>query len=117
MGAETVINILDRVILLKGIRGQSTEDAKRTKKVGVVGKYGVRYGASLRKQVKKMEITQHSKYTCTFCGRDAVKRQAVGIWGCRGCKKTMAGGAWTLSTTAAATVRSTTRRLRELMEV
>jgi len=43
--------------------------AKRTKKVGVVGKYGVRYGASLRKQVKKMEITQHSKYTCTFCGR------------------------------------------------
>ncbi|KAF9167534.1 60S ribosomal protein L43 [Actinomortierella ambigua] len=91
--------------------------AKRTKKVGVVGKYGVRYGASLRKQVKKMEITQHSKYTCTFCGRDAVKRQAVGIWGCRGCKKVMAGGAWTLSTTAAATVRSTTRRLREIMEV
>ncbi|KAG0245335.1 60S ribosomal protein L43 [Mortierella sp. GBA43] len=91
--------------------------AKRTKKVGVVGKYGVRYGASLRKQVKKMEITQHSKYTCTFCGRDAVKRQAVGIWKCRGCKKTMAGGAWTLSTTAAATVRSTTRRLRELIEV
>ncbi|KAG0005032.1 60S ribosomal protein L43 [Modicella reniformis] len=93
------------------------EFAKRTKKVGVVGKYGVRYGASLRKQVKKMEITQHSKYTCTFCGRDAVKRQAVGIWKCRGCKKTMAGGAWTLSTTAAATVRSTTRRLRELIEV
>ncbi|KAK3848679.1 MAG: 60S ribosomal protein L37a [Linnemannia gamsii] len=91
--------------------------AKRTKKVGVVGKYGIRYGASLRKQVKKMEITQHSKYTCTFCGRDAVKRQAVGIWKCRGCKKTMAGGAWTLSTTAAATVRSTTRRLREIMEV
>ncbi|KAG0224828.1 60S ribosomal protein L43 [Actinomortierella wolfii] len=96
---------------------ESTGWAKRTKKVGVVGKYGVRYGASLRKQVKKMEITQHSKYTCTFCGRDAVKRQAVGIWGCRGCKKVMAGGAWTLSTTAAATVRSTTRRLRELMEV
>ncbi|KAF9333913.1 60S ribosomal protein L43 [Podila minutissima] len=91
--------------------------AKRTKKVGVVGKYGVRYGASLRKQVKKMEITQHSKYTCTFCGKDSVKRQAVGIWNCRGCKKTMAGGAWTLSTTAAATVRSTTRRLREIMEV
>ncbi len=46
-----------------------TQQAKRTKKVGVVGKYGVRYGASLRKQVKKMEITQHSKYTCTFCGK------------------------------------------------
>ena len=49
-----------RNILLQG---------KRTKKVGVVGKYGTRYGASLRKTVKKMEITQHSKYTCTFCGK------------------------------------------------
>jgi len=28
-----------------------------------------RYGASLRKQVKKMEISQHAKYTCTFCGK------------------------------------------------
>ncbi|CAO3590378.1 unnamed protein product [Absidia cylindrospora] len=27
--------------------------AKRTKKVGITGKYGTRYGASLRKQVKK----------------------------------------------------------------
>jgi large subunit ribosomal protein L37Ae len=45
-----------------------------------------------------------------------VKRQAVGIWQCRACRKTMAGGAWTVSTTAAATVRSTTRRLRELLE-
>ncbi|KAJ3040122.1 60S ribosomal protein L43 [Rhizophlyctis rosea] len=89
---------------------------KRTKKVGVTGKYGTRYGASLRKQVKKMEITQHAKYTCTFCGKDAVKRSSVGIWQCRGCRKVLAGGAWTVGTTAAATVRSTVRRLRELTE-
>lgn len=90
--------------------------SKRTKKVGVTGKYGTRYGASLRKQVKKMEITQHSKYTCTFCGKDSVKRTHVGIWKCKGCSKVMAGGAWTLGTTAASTVRSTIRRLRELQE-
>jgi ribosomal protein eL43 len=48
--------------------------AKRTKKVGITGKYGTRYGASLRKTVKKMEISQHSKYTCTFCGKDKMKR-------------------------------------------
>ncbi|KAF9785089.1 putative RPL43B-60S large subunit ribosomal protein, partial [Thelephora terrestris] len=97
---------------------------KRTRKVGVTGKYGTRYGASLRKQVKKMEITQHARYTCTFCGKarrlslniDSVKRKAVGIWSCRACKKTIAGGAWTVSTTAAATVRSTIRRLREITE-
>jgi len=90
--------------------------SKRTKKVGVTGKYGTRYGASLRKQIKKMEITQHARYTCTFCGKDAVKRTNVGIWKCRGCRKSIAGGAWTVSTTAAATVRSTIRRLRELTE-
>ena len=43
--------------------------SKRTKKVGVVGKYGTRYGAALRKQIKKIEISQHAKYTCMFCGK------------------------------------------------
>ncbi|KAF3160938.1 60S ribosomal protein L43 [Orbilia oligospora] len=70
---------------------------KRTKKVGATGKYGVRYGASLRKQVKKMEISQHSKYTCAFCGKTTVKRTAVGIWDCKGCGKKLAGGAYLLS--------------------
>merc|ERR1712139_345501 len=93
--------------------------AKRTKKVGVVGKYGTRYGASLRKTVKKMEITQHAKYTCTFCGKDNMKRQAVGIWKCgtKNCSITVAGGAWNYSTTAAASVRSAIRRLREMKEL
>jgi len=90
---------------------------KRTKKVGVTGKYGVRYGASLRKQVKKMEITQHARYTCTFCGKTTVKRTSVGIWECKSCKKTVAGGAWVVSTPAAAAIRSTIRRLREIAEV
>ena len=90
--------------------------AKRTKKVGVVGKYGTRYGASLRKTIKKMEITQHAKYVCTFCGKDNMKRQAVGIWCCstKNCCVKVAGGAWTYSTTAATSVRSAIRRLREL---
>lgn len=46
-----------------------SQQAKRTKKVGIVGKYGTRYGASLRKMVKKIEISQHAKYTCSFCGK------------------------------------------------
>jgi len=91
--------------------------AKRTKKVGIVGKYGTRYGASLRKMVKKIEVTQHSRYTCSFCGKDSVRRVAVGIWRCRGCKKTVAGGAWVQTTTAAATVRSSIRRLREMHDI
>lgn len=52
------------------IRGASTNiQTKRTKKVGVTGKYGTRYGASLRKTVKKMEITQHARYACPSCGK------------------------------------------------
>ena len=47
---------------------------KRTKKVGICGKYGIRYGASIRKNIKKMEVSQHSKYNCVFCGKDSVKR-------------------------------------------
>merc|ERR1711957_70745 len=90
--------------------------AKRTKKGGIVGKYGTRYGASLRKTVKKMEISQHARYICSFCGKENMKRKAVGIWRCgnNNCRVVVAGGAWNLSTTAAASVRSAVRRLREL---
>lgn len=89
--------------------------AKRTKKVGIVGKYGTRYGSSLRKQVKKMEISQHATYTCMFCGKNSMRRSAVGIWKCRTCKKVYAGGAYSVHTGGAMTVRSTIRRLRETM--
>lgn len=51
------------------MHGLATLQAKRTKKVGIVGKYGTRYGASLRKIIKKMEVSQHSKYACQFCGK------------------------------------------------
>jgi type 1 glutamine amidotransferase len=37
----------------------------RVAQVHITGKYGVRYGASLRKQIKKIEVTQHAKYTCS----------------------------------------------------
>lgn len=90
--------------------------SKRTKKVGITGKYGVRYGSSLRRQTKKLEVQQHSKYDCTFCGKRTVTRGAAGIWSCKSCNKTTAGGAYTVSTAAAFTVRSTIRRLRELAE-
>lgn len=90
--------------------------AKRTKKVGIVGKYGTRYGASLRKIIKKMEVSQHSKYFCNFCGKFSTKRTAVGIWECKACGKVQAGGAYVLNTASAVTVRSTIRRLREAVE-
>lgn len=90
--------------------------AKRTKKVGIVGKYGTRYGATLRKVVKRFEISQHARYVSPFCGKNSVKRQAVGIWKCSRTNKRIAGGAYTLSTTAAVTAKATIMRLKRLRE-
>ena len=43
--------------------------AKRTKKAGVVGKYGTRYGGAIRKIVKKFELQQRASYICPTCGK------------------------------------------------
>ncbi|KAL1787995.1 septin-5 isoform X2 [Sigmodon hispidus] len=90
--------------------------AKSTKKVGIFGKYGTRYGASLWKMVKKIEISQHAKYTCSFCGKTKMRRRAIGIWLCASCMRTVAGGAWTYNTTSAVTVKSAIRRPKELKD-
>eukprot|EP00353_Schmidingerella_taraikaensis_P013792 CAMPEP_0185566798 /NCGR_PEP_ID=MMETSP0434-20130131/214_1 /TAXON_ID=626734 ORGANISM="Favella taraikaensis, Strain Fe Narragansett Bay" /NCGR_SAMPLE_ID=MMETSP0434 /ASSEMBLY_ACC=CAM_ASM_000379 /LENGTH=94 /DNA_ID=CAMNT_0028180823 /DNA_START=28 /DNA_END=312 /DNA_ORIENTATION=+ len=89
---------------------------RRTKKVGVCGKYGTRYGASLRKLLKKIEVSSHAKYECPFCGKVSIKRQVTGIWRCNSCTKTIAGGAFQLATPAATTVRSNIARLRKVRQ-
>jgi large subunit ribosomal protein L37Ae len=86
---------------------------RRTVKVGITGKYGTRYGAKLRKQAKAIEILQRTKYTCPFCGKNSIRRQAVGIWRCRACRRTVAGGAWEFNTSAALTAKTTINRLKK----
>ena len=53
-----------------------------------------------------------SSYACAFCGKNTVKRTCVGIWECKKCGKVLAGGAWSVATPAALTVRSSIQRLR-----
>jgi large subunit ribosomal protein L37Ae len=92
---------------------------KHTVKAGIVGKYGTRSGATNSKVIKKMEITQHAKYMCSFCGKNTVKRSVVGIWKCQAkqCGKTMAGGAYVLSTAAGVTVRTAIARLKKVQKM
>ena len=91
---------------------------RRTVKVGITGKYGTRYGAKLRKQAKAIEILQRTKYTCPFCGKNSIRRFAVGIWRCKACRRSIAGGAWEFATSAALTAKTTINRLKkEVTEV
>lgn len=67
--------------------------------------------------VKRIHLSpRRLQYNCAFCGKTSVKRVVAGIWDCRRCRKTLAGGAYLLATPAAATVRSNTIRLRKAQE-
>lgn len=65
-----------------------------TKKLGPAGRYGARYGSLARKQVTTVERVQRRKHLCQSCGAHAVRREGTGIWKCRKCDHTFAGGAY-----------------------
>lgn len=66
----------------------------RTKKLGITGKFGTRYGATLRKRVKAIEDVQKQWHLCPQCSSKRVKRVSIGIWKCRFCDYTFTGGSY-----------------------
>ncbi|XP_041624541.1 60S ribosomal protein L37a-like [Vulpes lagopus] len=90
--------------------------APKLQKVRIVGKYRTGYGASLKKTVKRIEISQHAKYTCSFCDKTKMKRRAVGIGHHSSCMKTVAGAIWTYSPTSVVRVKSAIRTLKEFKD-
>ncbi len=67
---------------------------RRTKKVGVSGRLGPRYGVKIRRRVKELEIRQKKAHPCPKCQYRAVKRVGTGIWTCNHCGYTFSGGAY-----------------------
>ena len=67
---------------------------KRTKKVGTSGRFGSRYGVRTRTIIRVVEAQQRKKHKCTRCGQENVHRTSTGIWECRKCGNTFAGGAY-----------------------
>uniref|UniRef100_A0A7C4H585 Large ribosomal subunit protein eL43 n=1 Tax=Staphylothermus marinus TaxID=2280 RepID=A0A7C4H585_STAMA len=67
----------------------------RTKVVGIAGRYGARYGATLRKRVRDILEKRYSPHTCPFCGYTGrVYRISTGLWICRKCGVKWSGGAY-----------------------
>ncbi len=68
---------------------------RKTKKVGIAGKFGPRYGVKVRKQIQAVEQEKIKKHTCPRCKHKSVKRISSGIWKCRRCDLTFASAAYT----------------------
>ncbi len=66
-----------------------------TKIVKAAGRFGVRYGQSIKRRIAKIEERQRKKQACPFCSGRA-KRLSKGIWHCNRCDKKFAGHAYFL---------------------
>ncbi|PUA32451.1 MAG: 50S ribosomal protein L37ae [Zestosphaera tikiterensis] len=67
----------------------------RTKVVGIAGRFGPRYGSSLRFKWKEVMDRRYARYTCPFCkARVRMKRLSVGLWQCPKCHTVFTGGAY-----------------------
>ncbi len=58
----------------------------------------IRYGRRIRKAVSAIKSSKIARYRCERCGKTAVEREGTGIWVCRHCKTTYAGGAYSMTT-------------------
>lgn len=83
----------------------------RTKVVGIAGRFGARYGATLRKRWKEVMDKRYADHVCPFCGLTGrVYRLSVGVWKCRKCGTVWAGGAYVPRTEIARYFSSVVKR-------
>lgn len=68
----------------------------KLKKTKSAGRFGARYGRSVRAKVVKTEVKQRIKQTCPFCEKVGAKRIANGIWKCSKCDKKFASNTYYL---------------------
>jgi large subunit ribosomal protein L37Ae len=85
--------------------------SRRTKKVGSSGKFGPRYGISVKNQIRSIDANKHSRYICPRCTKKNVKRVSSGIWECRSCSLKFTGGAYSPKTGKFKTLENRLSRL------
>ncbi|MEK6952034.1 MAG: 50S ribosomal protein L37ae [Nanoarchaeota archaeon] len=65
-----------------------------TKKVGSTGRFGARYGKTIRQRILAVEKRQKKKQLCPYCKRLTAKRIALGIFLCKKCNSKFTGSAY-----------------------
>lgn len=84
----------------------------KLKKAGSAGRFGARYGLKIRKGVNSIEEKTRSHHKCPRCSTPSVKRISLGLWRCKKCDYTFAGGCWSPQTEAGKTVIRTTKNIK-----
>ena len=68
----------------------------KLKKTKSAGRFGAKYGRSVRAKLVKVETKQRKKQECPFCKKLGVKRLSKGIWKCSKCNKKFASDTYYL---------------------
>ena len=69
-------------------------------KTGSAKRYGVRYGHSNRVKVGSAERQYNKRTLCPYCKKEAVKREAAGIFVCSKCGSKFAAKAYSSTLTS-----------------
>jgi large subunit ribosomal protein L37Ae len=64
--------------------------ATKSKKTKSSGRFGARYGRSVKAKLVEVEVKQRKKQECPFCKKTGAKRLSKGIWNCSKCGKKFA---------------------------
>lgn len=68
--------------------------SRRTKKVGIAGKYGPRYGIRVRRRLHDVESEMREKHPCPECNTGILKRVSTGVYECKKCGTKIASSAY-----------------------
>ena len=107
-----MINFFNYDIYAYVSQSSSEQEMAKTKKVGITGRWGTRYGSRIRKRVRVVEEKMKAPTKCPVA-----KRISTGIWYCRKCNAKYTGGSYTQTTQPGLeSQRIATRVQRELIE-
>ncbi len=73
--------------------------ATKSKKSKSSGRFGARYGKTVKARLVKIEEKQRKKQICPFCNKLGVKRLSKGIWQCtrKSCNKKFASNTYSIN--------------------